>query len=1349
VTEGNAGRLTARSVNNLRSRGLEIENTAADAPIPIVYGLRPVAGMNAGYGLDSDGKLIVRVVWCCGEVLQIGSVYINGEPLPSGVEVNHYRGTDYQGIDNAMPDIVGIDTYTEDMILIKPFGSMGIAYSVFRFSEGTITDAPRFQALIAGSLVYDTRKVDDYPDPFLPYVAWGMEFVGADNATPADVDYGANNVVATYAGTAKITSNKLALNGSGHVTTPGNVAAVQFGTGTWTVETRFTATSIAAGSRGILTKGGSFILFQDGSTIKLTVSTDGTTNNIFDGFIVRSGVVSGTQYSVTVEFTGEEYLVFSGNTIVGRVSSRAVIFENSATWQFGAIQAASRFIGSIAVARLTKSTFRYGGQCSAASESSAPWRESATAKAGFYYNDLSALCAMDFAVNRFYGMGATQTTPKNQINAIDFNEELINDLARCRISLTIKDVNKSAEWFELLCTYADCFWVREEDAIVLIPDRPVTAENPSGWAMGDNPEYAVDPSDGSWTFGSEWTYDATDKVMVKEATAAPDLPQINLFQSEGKPFEAGVSYVATLRFIGTAGAIRLDLGAEELFPLVSSTGSVIKTTVEFLATGFETGRNLLVRANANFDGVVLEASIRRKYWLENTLVANSLSTSSVPEAGTPTAIKLNYTPILFDDINWPPAVYDAQLPGVSEGLLPIIESAIYMEGVYRFQEAANKALTKMARMVGRVKIGWISTDIGIALRRGLVIQLKDPSSEINELVLVESVQMISYGRYRVQASNYSLAHYPSDAVPVGFGVVPVGAILPAKGNSVPAGWAAWTSANGRFIKGTSTSVGDTGGAASVTPPTINLDAGNSAHTGRESGFRTINVRGVSQRGGAASENFYSETLSTSAGGHPHTTVPDSFTPDVYRTESRMIIKTESISSSIPSEAIVFGATGIIQQGVGRYLQGAKRALKAAGARAIAGINTSALLFKNTSTVAFSHDHWDVEAVTDGKPTALSSTYFAPDQAGPSHLHTAVVLAQTILRQINMPAYWSSTDYKVSPGMIFGWAGSLTLLPANYTLCNGRLGTPDPSTFTIAISAIGEELWTWQAPGIIRYTGQTNDAGLHEHQGAVTTGASLPVASLLHAIPIQHRHFTVTQDQEWEPPYYTLAFIMYNPVPVVGFADVLLQIQGGEADGATVINDVSTYNRTATVSGGSGTLAYTDSQLLFGMTTIATNNHLVAYTGVEYPLAFTLEGFYRIDSVSAGNMVLASNYTAAVTGRFRVRFNDSSDALELIIEDTIVKTGITVTANNWFYFSVSYDGAGWYFHSGMVSTGIATLAGGSAHADAGRAMQNILYVNGADAVGDGNGNFSQLRLTGGAALNKKNTILIPESPFKTA
>jgi len=170
-------------------------------------------------------------------------------------EVNHYRGTDYQGIDNAMPDIVGIDTYTEDMILIKPFGSMGIAYSVFRFSEGTITDAPRFQALIAGSLVYDTRKVDDYPDPFLPYVTFGIEFIGADNSTPANLDYGPNNTVSTWFGTAKITGNQLACDGSGHVTMPGSTTAMQFGTGLWSIECRFTPSTVGAGIRSILSKG--------------------------------------------------------------------------------------------------------------------------------------------------------------------------------------------------------------------------------------------------------------------------------------------------------------------------------------------------------------------------------------------------------------------------------------------------------------------------------------------------------------------------------------------------------------------------------------------------------------------------------------------------------------------------------------------------------------------------------------------------------------------------------------------------------------------------------------------------------------------------------------------------------------------------------------------------------------------------------------------------------------------------------------------------------------------------------------------------------------------------------------
>jgi hypothetical protein len=575
--------------------------------------------------------------------------------------------------------------------------------------------------------------------------------------------------------------------------------------------------------------------------------------------------------------------------------------------------------------------------------------------------------------------------------------------------------------------------------------------------------------------------------------------------------------------------------------------------------------------------------------------------------------------------------------------------------------------------------------------------------------------------------------------------VPVGAILPLLGTAVPAGWGAWTLADGKFLKGTTTSTGDTGGAAAVTPPTLDFNAGTSPHSG--GGLEQFFAEGVTGLGGTRSTKLYTETVNNFAGSHIHTITPAGFNPSVFRTERKFIIKTGTASSTIPSGAIVFGLSGIIQQSVARLITDAERTLKAATTPSLVGLSITNYLLGLTSSQSFSHDHWTVADVTNGANTTplMNTAWNDADQSGPSHQHSSVIGAAIILRALYMPFYAATIDYKVSPGFIFGWEGSLVSLPADYTLCNGLLGTPNVEDYFLTAAAMGQEGLTLTAASSIRYTGQTGLAGQHEHKGTARTGSSRPVSPLRHGTDHIHNHNLIEESQEWEPPYYTLAFIMYNPVPVVGFADVLLQIQGGEADGATVIKDVSTYDRTATVAGGAGTLAYTNSQLLFGMTTIATDNHLVLYTGVEYPLAFTLECFYRIDSVSAGNMILASNYTVAGTGRFRVRFNDSTNSLDLIVEDTIVKTGITVTANDWFYFSVSYDGAAWYFHTGMVSTGIATLSGGSAHADAGRAMQNNLRVNGAN----GNGYFSRLRLTGGSALNKKDTILIPESPFKTA
>ena len=478
------------------------------------------------------------------------------------------------------------------------------------------------------------------------------------------------------------------------------------------------------------------------------------------------------------------------------------------------------------------------------------------------------------------------------------------------------------------------------------------------------------------------------------------------------------------------------------------------------------------------------------------------------------------------------------MPGVDEGLVPLIESPIYMQGIYRLAEAANKAHTKLARMAGRYKVEWVSTDIGIALQRGRVLQLSDPSSGIDQLVLVESVQMISYGRYRVRGSNYSPGHYPSDIIAIGgYGLVPVGAILPIKGETIPAGWAEWTAANGKFIKGSTTGIGSTGGNSTITPPVLTLDTGTSGHGGASKPSFLVNS--LSPTGGGLSGFAYTpDGYSANSGGHAtHTVTPEPFDPNVYRIESKYIIKTGVATASIPKEAIVFGLPDITQALVGRYIADAGRLIKAASSRAQAGASGPDGQFKNTSGVSFPHDHWTRTTITgtgalksSGAASQHGNSWYTPAESGASHSHVAWVVAEKVLKDIRVPMYWSGVNFKVSPGFIFAWSGSLLSLPADYTLCDGTLGTPDVHDYFIKVSPVGEEFYAWEADSAIIYGGGTNNAGSHAHRGASGSGSFRFLESIKHGGEHSHLHSVNPHTQAWEPPFYTLAFIMYNPSP---------------------------------------------------------------------------------------------------------------------------------------------------------------------------------------------------------------------------
>jgi hypothetical protein len=393
-----------------------------------------------------------------------------------------------------------------------------------------------------------------------------------------------------------------------------------------------------------------------------------------------------------------------------------------------------------------------------------------------------------------------------------------------------------------------------------------------------------------------------------------------------------------------------------------------------------------------------------------------------------------------------------------------------------------------------------------------------------------------------------------------------------------------------------------------------------------------------------------------------------------------------------------------------------------------------------------HEHYTRSATSSGTPSSPSaqSNIYNYINGGGAHAHLSTIGLVRSPKKYRLPIYGGTDDYGIGPGDMFLWPN--LSLPTDWTLCNGLLGTPNLVDYFLELAAEGEED-TYEGDNTVGIFGYTNYSANHSHQG--TSDASVyNILGVSHSNNYRHRHLIYATGYDWEPEYYALSVIMYNPAPVPGYPDALLLISGGEADGTTTLVDDSTHARTATVTGGTGTLQYDDAQLLFGLTTVNTNAHKIYYSTLSLPQKFTAEGFFRLNTVAPGsNFQLLSNLGSGA-GTFSVRFFDSTNVIDFIVDGTLRKTGITVAADQWFYVSVSYDYSNWYFHSGLVSSGVATLAGGSAFSQASNAMDAGFYVGGTVSNGTLKGNFSQVRVTGGVAINTAATILIPQVPFAT-
>lgn len=1342
------GQLTAREVNSFRPGSAEasVESTAAGAPVPIAFGNVSVPGLVTLWGINSGGDYVYRVAWCAGEIYQIDDVYVNGETLPASAELRHYRGAIHQGVDDLVEDVTTLVGYAETMVSDQPAGLCAVAYSVIRLPTGAGTGVPRFQAVIRGSVVYDPRNLLTHSYIFEQDVAYNLDFTqAADGTSTTGIDLSFNAHTVTWTGGAAVSGGVAIFDGNGDYLTLQDTTAADFGSGKWTLE--FTiATSVTTGTHWIYSKGDvvndrAIIVVQVNDDLFVYLSSTGTTWDIASLVQIGTNVTPCTSppARITIEYTEREYHFYVNGYHTHVIQDDSPLYATTRPVRLGLYDGATAtdgFNGSIYGCRMTKGVLRYGGvHGSIVAGSPLPYQDVDNERPGYIYRNNPALILGELARNPFYGLGIT--TVNNELEALEFCEELLpSAVARAEMNLVLSQVRTTESWMDLAATYAECYWFFDDGGIYIKPDRMVTAKRPSGWEMGENGEFLGDASD--WTVGTGWTYFGGDQNLFSKAAGVAS----SLSQAMVKEFEPGVTYCAIMDVgLRSAGTVALTFQGVTIIAAVSAAG---RYAYEWTATGAEDGGTISCNADSSFVGLIGEVSIKRKYWPETSIVQGSLSLSGAPNSDSPTSVTLQYTAPVADSPNWVSAMpVIAQMPGVETTDVPLLDTSIDFPGVTRLEEAENKALSRLLRMQNAVYASWVSADRGIALRRGSVVHLVDPETDTDMLVRVDSVTATTDGgRYRVEGMRYDDEHYPSEtALPAA--VIPVSAITISRDGVIPSGWAAYTAANGSYIKcaGTGVTAESTGGATTRAAITGNTELAGAHGSGQE----TFYIDGFTATGGSGSGNLYTSTEET-AGSHLHTYDTGTITPDLYTLECVLVQKITSTTTTMPKNLLTFGKVGKKLRNMTRWLYGAQRLIKAAAAAAAAGQKEQAITLTTGSTDD-THEHYTRSATTSGTPstTTTASGVNDYDNGGGAHTHGSTIGLIRNPKKYKLSVYSGTDDYGLDQGCMLLWPN--LALPTNWTLCDGLLGTPNLADYFLELAAEGEEDVA-EGDNTVGIFGYTKYSARHEHKGS-TDGTYYKATAIAHGNEINHRHLIYATGYAWTPPYYALSMIMYNPAPVPTYRDALLLISGGQADNSTTLVDDSTYARSATVTGGTGSLQYDDSQLLFGLTTVNTNAHKIFFSTLSLPTKFTAEGFFRLNTVTpGGNFQLLSNVGSGAN-TFTVRFTDATDAIDFLVDGVVRKTGITVTANTWFYVSVSYDNTNWYFHSGLVSSGVATLAGGSAFAQAGNTpMDAGFYIGGTTSGGSMRGFFSQVRVTGGVAINTAATVLIPQVPFAT-
>lgn len=330
---------------------------------------------------------------------------------------------------------------------------------------------------------------------------------------------------------------------------------------------------------------------------------------------------------------------------------------------------------------------------------------------------------------------------------------------------------------------------------------------------------------------------------------------------------------------------------------------------------------------------------------------------------------------------------------------------------------------------------------------------------------------------------------------------PVGLIIPLASSTVPSGWTAFSSADGRLIVGAGSSygAGATGGSASASL------SGSMSNTGSHTGSNNNNM---ADRSGAQNSGSSKGESSYPAGAHSHNFSGTASAQDVYK--DFRLIKNVS-AKKIAANGLLLGVSSLA--GLTNTETSTNRFLRANSSYGGTGGSSS---LSGSGTAASAGGHIHAYRFYSGPASSVSRSVSAG-----AHSHNVAFSGTLNTKRIYVSAWTNAaSEFDLVAGGIAMWESATP--PDGWNICNGANGTPDMRDYFVRIGTTANH-GSVSGNNSVSWAASTSNYGSHSHVGP-SVGAYQTSGSH-NSYSWNHTHnasgsTTVTQ------PYYALYFIRF-------------------------------------------------------------------------------------------------------------------------------------------------------------------------------------------------------------------------------